>query len=74
MDVTHIPCGHDGWAHLATVIDCHDREVMGYEFTWRSWAKEAERAVEAVCLQSFGTLRQVEQRHLASHGTPFVAA
>ena len=32
MDVTHIPCGADGWAHLATVIDCHDREVIGYEF------------------------------------------
>ena len=32
MDVTHIPCGQDGWAHLAAVIDCHDREVIGYEF------------------------------------------
>ncbi|MFO0777696.1 MAG: IS3 family transposase [Nitrospira sp.] len=29
MDVTHIDCGQDGWAHLAAVIDCHDREVMG---------------------------------------------
>jgi putative transposase len=57
MDVTHIPCGRDGWAHLAAVIDCHDREVMGYEFALRSRAKEAERAVEAACLQRFGTLR-----------------
>ena len=32
MDVTPIPCGRDGWAHLAAVIDCHDREVVGYEF------------------------------------------
>ena len=47
MDVTHIPCGLDGWAHLAAVIDCHDREVIGYEFALRSRAKEAERAVEA---------------------------
>lgn len=46
MDVTHIPCGRDGWAHLAAVIDCHDREVIGYELAWRSRAKEAERAVE----------------------------
>jgi len=44
MDVTHIPCGADGWAHLTTVIDCHDREVIGYEFalrgrlrTWLTW-------------------------------------
>lgn len=57
MDVTHIACGHDGWAHLAAVIDCHDREVIGYEFALRSRAKEAERAVEAACLQRFGTLR-----------------
>jgi putative transposase len=59
MDVTHIPCGQDGWAHLAAVIDCHDRELIGYEFALRSRAKEAERAVEAACLQRFGTLRPV---------------
>ena len=59
MDVTHISCGQDGWAHLAAVIDCHDREVIGYEFALRSRAKEAERAVEAACLQRFGTLRPV---------------
>ena len=57
MDVTHVPCGQDGWAHLAAVIDCHDREVIGYEFALRGRAKEAERAVEAACLARFGTLR-----------------
>ena len=60
MEVTHIPCGQDGWAHLAAVIDCHDREVIGYEFAFRSQAKEAERAVEAACLQRFGTLRPID--------------
>ena len=25
-DVTHVPCGVDGWGHLTAVIDCHDRE------------------------------------------------
>lgn len=59
MDVTHVPCGQDGWAHLAAVIDCHDREIVGYEVALRSRAKEAERAVEAACLQRFGTLRPV---------------
>jgi putative transposase len=54
MDVTHIPCGQDGWAHWAAVIDCHDREVIGYEFALRSRAKEAERAVESACLARFG--------------------
>jgi len=57
MDVTHIPCGQDGWAHLAAVIDCQDPEIVGYEFALRSRAKEAERAIEAACLARFGTLR-----------------
>jgi len=59
MDLTHIPCGVDGWAHLAAVIDCHDRELVGYEFALRGRAKEAERALEAACLARFGTLRPV---------------
>lgn len=57
MDVTHIHCGRDGWAHLAAVIDCHDREIIGYEFSLRARAKEAERALESACLERFGTLR-----------------
>jgi len=57
MDVTHVACGRDGWAHLAAVIDCHDRELIGYEFSLRGRAKEAERALEEACLQRFGTLR-----------------
>jgi putative transposase len=57
MDVTHISCGADGWGHLTAVIDCHDREVTGYEFALRGRAKEAERALEEACLARFGTLR-----------------
>ena len=57
MDVTHIPCGGDGWAHLAAVIDCHDREIVGFEFALRGRAKEAERALEGACISRFGTLR-----------------
>ncbi len=56
-DMTHVPCGRDGWAHLAVVIDCHDREVIGYEFALRGRAKEAERAIEEACIRRFGTLR-----------------
>jgi putative transposase len=57
MDVTHIHCGEDGWAHLAVIIDCYDREVIGYEFALRGRAQEAERALEQACLARFGTLR-----------------
>lgn len=57
MDVTHIDCGRDGWGHLVAVIDCHDRSIVGYEFALRSRAREAERALEAACIERFGTLR-----------------
>jgi putative transposase len=56
MDVTHISCGPDGWAHLVAIVDCHDRQCIGYEFSLRGRAKEAERALEAACLRRFGTL------------------
>jgi putative transposase len=59
MDVTHIPVGADGWAHLAAIIDCHDRAVIGYEFALRGRAREAERALEDACLTRLGTLRPI---------------
>ena len=64
MDMTHVPCGRDGWAHLAAVIDCHAREVVGYEFALRGRAKEAERAIEEACIARFGTLRPEGQTPL----------
>lgn len=57
MDLTHVPCGADGWGHLTAVIDCHDREITGFEFALRGRAKEAERALEEACLARFGSLR-----------------
>jgi putative transposase len=57
MDMTHVDCGRDGWAHLVGVIDCHDRELLGWEFALRGRAKEAERAIEEACILRFGTLR-----------------
>ena len=57
MDLTHVACGMDGWAHLVAVIDCHDRELIGWEFSLRGRAKEAERAIEEACIRRFGTLR-----------------
>lgn len=57
MDVSHVDCGRDGWGHVVAVIDCHDREVIGFEVALRSRAREAERALEDACLKRFGTLR-----------------
>jgi len=63
----HVPCGHDGWGHLAAVIDCRDREAIGSEFVLCSRAKEAERVVEAACLQRFGT--PIRSEHLLFEAT-----
>ena len=57
LDVTHIDWGADGWGHLPAVIDCHDREIVGYEFSLRARANEAERVLESACIERFGTLR-----------------
>jgi len=57
LDATHIDCGADGWGHLIAVIDCYDREIVGWEFALRGRANEAERALEMACLARFGTLR-----------------
>jgi len=57
VDATHIDCGADGWSHLVAVIDCYDREIVGYEFALRGRANEAVRALEMACLARFGTLR-----------------
>ena len=61
MDITPVDCGRDGWGHLVAVIDCHDREIVGWEFALRGRAKEAERALEQACVARFGTLRLTEQ-------------
>jgi len=61
MDMTHVDCGRDGWAHLVGVIDCHDRELLGWEFALRGRAREAERAIEEACIARFGTLRPAGQ-------------
>jgi len=57
MDLTHVYCGEDGWGRLAAIIDCHDREIVGWEFSLRGRAREAEPALEKACLHRFGTLR-----------------
>lgn len=57
MDITHVYCGTDGWGHLVAVIDCHDREIVGWEFALRGRAQEAERALEMACLARFGTVQ-----------------
>jgi len=62
IDITHIPCGRDGWGHLVALIDCHDRSCVGFEFALRGRANEAERALEDACINRFGTTRSKEHK------------
>src|SRR4029077_18655662 len=56
MDVTHVSCGADGWGHLTAVIDCHDREVTGYEFGFRGRAGGGEAGLQEGCFARLVTL------------------
>ena len=47
--MTHVYCGRGGRANLVAVIDCHGRELIGWEF--------ALRALGTACIRRFGTLR-----------------
>lgn len=46
IDATHIMCGRDGWCHLTAIIDCCNREIVGYRFSQRGIAKIAAGALE----------------------------
>ena len=63
VDITHVACGADGWGHLVAVIDCFDRQIVGYEFALRGRAVEAERALEEACLNRFGLVYPKDQEN-----------
>ena len=56
MDMAYVDCGRDEWAHLARVIECHDRERLGWELALRGRARETARAIKKACVARFGTL------------------
>lgn len=63
IDATTIDCGQDGLGYLVAIIDCHDRELVGWHMSLRGRAKEAVAALEDACLGRFGTLfEDVEKR------------
>ena len=57
MDVKHVYCGANGWAHLPAVVDGHNRQIVGDEFARRGRAREAEQAVKQALPDRFGTLQ-----------------
>lgn len=73
-DLTRVDCGVDGWGHFVGVIDCHDRQLVGWELALRGRAREAVRALEAACIKRFGCLRPSKPPILRSdNGKVFIA-
>ena len=58
-DYAHIFCGKDAWCHLALVIDCGDRELIGWRLSRSGKATVAEAALEDALVHRFGLLRKV---------------
>lgn len=46
IDTTSIFCGKDGWCYLTAVIDCFDREIVGWRLSSSGKAKVAAAALE----------------------------
>ena len=53
-DMTHIYCGRDGWCHMPLVIDCADREIIGWRISRNGKAHVAEAALEDALIKRFG--------------------
>ena len=50
IDTTHIMTREDGWIHMTAVIDCHDREIIGWRLSQSGKAKIAAAAMEEAFL------------------------
>lgn len=74
-DMTHISCGRDGWGHMALVIDCADREVIGWRLSSSAKAHVAEAALEDALIQRFGPrpLVDVDLTLRSDNGLVFMA-
>lgn len=55
-DLTMVWCGRDRWCHLALVIDCGSRELLGWRLSPRGHAKTAEAALEEALIHRLGHL------------------
>ncbi|MGL5631775.1 MAG: DDE-type integrase/transposase/recombinase [Azovibrio sp.] len=55
-DHCRIWAGRDGWAHLALVIDCCSRELLGWHLSRSGRSRTAKSALEQALITRFGTL------------------
>ena len=58
-DLAMVWCGRDRWCHVALVMDCANREALGWRLSKRGNAATAEAALEEALIQRFGHLGRV---------------
>jgi putative transposase len=58
-DLCRVWAGRDGWQTLALVIDCHTRELLGWQPSRSGRATTAMSALEQALIARFGTLGRV---------------
>ncbi len=56
--------GNDDWSHLALVIDCHRRELLGWHLSRSSRSKTAEAALEQALITRYGCFGRVNKPFL----------
>lgn len=61
-DLARVWCGKDRWCTLALVMDCHTRELLGWQLSCSAKAKTAESALEHALINRFGCLGRVPQK------------
>lgn len=64
-DLCRVWGGRDGWLTLALVIDCHTRQLLGWQLSRSGKATTAAAALEQALITRFGTLGRVR--------TPFLS-
>ena len=62
-DMTHFFCKDSGWCHAIVVIDCWNREIIGYRISRRQNAHQAAGALEDALVHRFAGKKSL------AHGT-----
>jgi putative transposase len=72
-DIALVFCGaRDGWCSFVPVVDCHTRELLGWELAPTPRAKTAERALEGALVERFGYVRGAPEGLTVRHDNGLV--
>ena len=60
-DLCRIRAGKDGWSHLALVIDCYARQLLGWHLSRSGRSKTAGASLEQALITRYGCLARVSK-------------